>query len=115
MFVLRKFAARITAHPSIAKGVLDRSLDKWPPPEDALQQALLYLNSRLRLARRCGNPKCKHLPYFLKDKPNQKYCSEGCFEVIRQESKTQWWIETGYQRRDLKRAASQKGKKHAKG
>jgi hypothetical protein len=116
----RKAAFTITAHPTISSGVIERMLVDGPPPEDALQQALLYCQARTHLARLCANPMCDVWPYFFAEKPNQRYCSDSCSYATRAEAKKQWWIDKGHEWRKSQRAATsrrkakKKGAKHAK-
>ncbi len=115
LYFVRKMAAGITAHPTLTPGVLEKRIELAPPPRDAFQQALLYLHSRARMARRCRNPNCKILPYFFIEKPNQKYCSDTCFDLVRDEVNRQWWREHGADwRENRKKAVERKGAKHAK-
>jgi hypothetical protein len=95
---LRRDAWEITVHPSV--GLDDFGgmfLHDQSPPEDAFQQALLYLQTRAHMARCCANTECKQLPFFFADKPNQKYCSDICSQAVRAEAKRQWWADKGAQ------------------
>jgi hypothetical protein len=114
MHGIREKARRLTAHPRTNGNVLDEMLKDGPPPKDALQQALIYFQSHIRLARRCANSNCKITPYYLADKPNQRYCSEPCSHLADAERKSQWWAEHGEQWRKARKRATKKGKKHAK-
>jgi hypothetical protein len=59
------------------------------PPMSALEQALVYLQHKGRMARRCANDECAE-PYFFAEKKNQKFCSDTCATPSRREAKRLW-------------------------
>lgn len=54
---------------------------------DWLASSLLECRHRLGICEREG---CS-TPYFVKDHPRRRYCSEDCFRQSRQGKKNQWW------------------------
>ncbi len=117
MYLLRKYAYSLTAHPTVDTGAHWRMLDESPPPKDAFQQALLYFQLRVQLARICANPNCD-VPYFFADRGNQQYCSDICSYSTRAEAKRQWWATKGEEWRKSKKKTSAyktKEKRHGTG
>ncbi len=107
IYVLRREAWEITVDPSVAEIDTAFVLEQ-PPPNDAFQQALLYLQTRVHRTRCCGNVDCNQLPYFFADKPNQRYCSDICAYVVQKEAKRKWWVEHGRKWRKSKKLAKRK-------
>jgi hypothetical protein len=108
---LRRFAPQFTYHPSVSTAAMSRTFEQRPPVPDALQQAILYIESRTQLTRHCVNPDCK-TPYFFAapGKPNQKACSTNpCGVAWRKAKKQRWWEDHGTDWREKR-----KGKKSAK-
>ena len=54
---------------------------------DWLASSLLECRHRLGICEREG---CS-TPFFVKDHPRRRYCSEDCFRQSRQGKKNQWW------------------------
>jgi hypothetical protein len=94
LYRLRERVWAITAHPSIQPGVFRRRLEEGPPPQDGLQQALLYFHARSYIARTCRED-CKTLPYFFAEKSNQQHCSEPCARAAQSDAKQRWWRTKG--------------------
>lgn len=111
---LRQFARWLTVHPSTDEDALRRMLQDGPPPRDTLQQALLYFQSRGRMARKCAaNEECRQTRFFFAEKPNQKYCSDTCTEEARNAAKKLWWDQHGTEWRKASQS-KKKGAKHGK-
>jgi hypothetical protein len=107
----RSAAFFISGDPNIERSVAKKLLNSGPPPKDFFQQALLYLQARIRTARRCAYLKCAQEPYFFAEKPNQKYCSEVCSNAVRRESNKNWWDSNGAAWRKGRKKNSEKRKK----
>jgi hypothetical protein len=95
LIAARKEAFYISGDPDISAETATKVLGSGPPPKDFFQQALLYLQGRIRTARRCANSQCTLGTYFFADKPNQKYCSGVCSDAARRESNKIWWDSNG--------------------
>ena len=95
LIAARKEAFYISGDPAISAETAGKVLRSGPPPKDFFQQALLYLQGRIRTARRCANSQCTLGTYFFADKPNQKYCSGVCSDTARRESNKTWWDSNG--------------------
>jgi hypothetical protein len=66
-----------------------------PPDISPLEAALYYLQENVgELAKQCRNVGCKN-PYFIADKPWQKYCSPDCAAPATREAKRKWWHARG--------------------
>jgi hypothetical protein len=63
-------------------------------PRTTIQQALYYLLQRSDLAKVCANMECVR-PYFIGKRPNERYCSDVCFENAQRLQKKTWWKESG--------------------
>jgi hypothetical protein len=50
-----------------------------------------FLPKLIRRARRCANPSCQVLPYFLAEKNSRKFCSETCSIPAQRAAKLRWW------------------------
>lgn len=80
----------------------------WLSPRDLNEYvwlSLLQYSQRLGICANKDNG-CP-TPYFLKSKPNQKYCSDGCALPAQREFKRQWWESHGQQWR--RKRAKKKG------
>lgn len=57
---------------------------------------LTFYGQPLERYRVCANPDCKHLRFFIaRNHLGQRFCSDGCAEWARGESKRRWWNEHG--------------------
>jgi len=65
------------------------ALPDQPPPLTPLEQALYYLQTQGRRARRCANEECG-APYFFANRKNQKFCGEDCALPSKREAKRIW-------------------------
>ena len=85
----------------VTRGVLDflrqqAVIDTYasePPRRTSFDDCLVFLIRRLHLLRECQHKDCEIRPYFIADKPRQKYCSETCARKVRLEGKRIWWKE----------------------
>ena len=85
----------------VTRGVLDflrqqAVIDTYasePPRRTSFDDCLVFLIRRLHLLRKCQHKGCEIRPYFIADKPRQKYCSETCARIVRLEGKRFWWQE----------------------
>jgi hypothetical protein len=85
-------AAAIDVQDSSRRNVaIERLLDNVPAASP-LEAALFHLQQIGHKTRRCLNPECGS-PYFIVQKKGQRYCSFGCAQPSRQESKRRWWRE----------------------
>ncbi len=67
----------------------------------ALLVKLFTLASGGRL-RRCENPECCFLPYFLLSADRRKFCCLECSTFGKRQTKLEWWNTTGRARRSKK-------------
>jgi hypothetical protein len=72
---------------------------------DALVFKLFSLAQRKKL-RRCGNPGCTQLKYFVADHPKSQYCSELCASWAQSQAKRTWREERGDQWRSKRATQS---------
>ena len=68
------------------------------PSVTVLDTSLQYFQKILLRAKVCESPQCA-TPYFLATKPGQKFCSDPCSLLAKQESKRKWWTLHGNKRR----------------
>lgn len=61
------------------------------PNATFLEAAAYHFQRISHRARHCANPGCGIQPYFLAEKPRQRYCSEVCAAPGLRESKRRWW------------------------
>jgi hypothetical protein len=78
-----------------------------PPSKTAFEQAVFYLQKRIRFAKHCDNPDCMS-PYFLASSSRGKRCSDACREWAQDQFNLEYYHNTG----KAKRAA--KGRKRGK-
>jgi hypothetical protein len=64
----------------------------------ALLVQLFSLASKGHL-RRCQNPECSLLPYFLFSPDRKKFCSANCANYGKRQAKLAWWNTKGSERR----------------
>jgi len=76
-------------------------------PRTDFQRALYGLFHQSARAKVCGNSECP-APYFIANKPTQRYCSEACAEVFQREWKRRWWTEHGAKRRRAGKRSTRK-------
>jgi hypothetical protein len=76
-------------------------------PRTNLQAAFYHLMEHSHLAKVCGNVECAR-PYFIGDRPNERYCSDACFEQSQERAKKNWWKERGKEWRAERSAAREK-------
>jgi hypothetical protein len=62
-----------------------------PPRPSYFENCAVYLQRRLKFVRTCNWPDCEVRPYYIADKPKQKYCSEICAREARLASKRKSW------------------------
>jgi hypothetical protein len=77
-------------------------------PQTTVEQVLYYLLQHSSLAKICGNTECTR-PLFLAERPNERYCSNGCFDEGQRLSTAKWWREHGTAWRTSRRSST-KGK-----
>jgi hypothetical protein len=63
-------------------------------PKTTIQRALYYLLSHSDLAKVCANMECVH-PFFIGKRPNERYCTDACFQNAQRLAKMTWWKESG--------------------
>jgi hypothetical protein len=63
-------------------------------PRTGIQHALYYLLQHSDLAKVCANMECVR-PFFLGKRPNERYCTDACFENAQRLGKKAWWSEHG--------------------
>jgi len=64
-----------------------------PPEISVLEAALYHLQEDVEdLAKHCRNVGCT-APYFIAEKPWQKYCSPECSAPATRDAKRKWWHE----------------------
>jgi hypothetical protein len=76
-------------------------------PRTNLQAAFYHLMQHSHLAKVCGNAECAR-PYFIGVRPNERYCSDACFEQSQERAKKNWWKERGKEWRAERLAAREK-------
>jgi hypothetical protein len=90
---------RRSSKQDVTRGVLDflrqqAIIDTYasePPRRTFFDDCLVFLIRRLRLLRKCQHKGCEIRPYFIADKPRQKYCSQTCARKVRLARKRDWW------------------------
>lgn len=110
---LRRSAWYITAHPTIAPLFAQRRIGTAAPPSDGLQQALLFLQRNPQIARCCSFGGCNQEKFFFapRGKPNQRYCSDVCYDLSRQQRNKSWWAEHGTAWRKAAKSSRKSGGK----
>jgi hypothetical protein len=73
------------------------------PPRIPLEEAVLYLQTQERRARRCANIDCP-APFFFANRKNQKFCRDECAAPAKSAAKKRWWEERGSEWRKQRRA-----------
>jgi hypothetical protein len=74
------------------QAVIDTYASEPPTRTSAFDDCLLFLLRKLHLLRICQRAKkCEVRPYFIADKPRQKYCSDICAREVRLACKKDWW------------------------
>jgi len=67
----------------------------WASPRDLNDYVWLSLLQYSKRLAVCANQDGCPTPYFIRNKANQKYCSDGCALPAQQEFKRQWWSAHG--------------------
>ena len=75
-------------------------------PQTTVEQALYYLLQHSSLAKICGNTECTR-PLFLAKRPNERYCSDACFDQAQRLSTAKWWREHGTEWRESRRRSKE--------
>lgn len=63
-------------------------------PQTTVEQALYYLLQHSSLALICGNLECTH-PFFMAKRPNERYCTNACFDNAQRLATARWWSKHG--------------------
>jgi predicted RNA-binding Zn ribbon-like protein len=69
---------------------------------ESLYAALLvqmYSLASMGRLRRCENPECSLLPYFLSSPDRRKFCNADCANYGKKQAKLAWWNTKGSERR----------------
>ena len=96
----------ITKHLQLLQQHLAERVELWSqyerlPSVTVLDASLRHFQKILDRAQVCANPQCA-TPYFLITKSGQKFCSDPCSLLAKQEAKRKWWRLRGSERRRQK-------------